>query len=205
MAKVVSDKEFGKIVLTKRRVSKCIKIRVDGRGTVQVSLPWYSTYFQAMRFVEANRVKIAAVIRNYSSRLANSGLGDLSGDETSGAEATTAMDQRAAATESLRQRAKEMLPPRVAELAKKHGFSYNKVFIKNNRSNWGSCSSKKNINLNLQLMRLSQELIDYVILHELCHLVYMNHGAEFHKLLDSLCGGRERELRSELKRHRLIV
>lgn len=205
MAKVVSDKEFGKIVLTKRRVSKCIKIRVDGRGTVQVSLPWYSTYFQAMRFVEANRVKIAAVIRDYSSRLANSGLGDLSGDETSGAEATTAMDQRAAATESLRQRAKEMLPPRVAELAKKHGFSYNKVFIKNNRSNWGSCSSKKNINLNLQLMRLSQELIDYVILHELCHLVYMNHGAEFHKLLDSLCGGRERELRSELKRHRLIV
>lgn len=211
MTKVVLDKELGEIVLTKRRVSRCIKIRVDGGGKVQVSLPWYSTYFQALRFVEANRERIAEARRAMWTR-AGDGIGSNAG-AGAGADAGAARDenraaeklQAAVAIESLRRQAKATLPSRVAELAQKHGFTYNKVYIKNNRSNWGSCSSKKNINLNLQLMRLPQELIDYVILHELCHLVYMNHGAEFHKLLNSLCNGREKELRSELKKHRLVA
>lgn len=102
--------------------------------------------------------------------------------------------------EALRAEAKAWLIPRLDELAGKHGFTYNKVFIKNNVSNWGSCSTKGNINLNMQLMRLPEELRDYVILHELCHLKQLNHGPEFHTLLNSLCGGREKELRSELRK-----
>ena len=94
-----------------------------------------------------------------------------------------------AEVERLRAQAKEELPPRLAQLATIHGFRYNKVFIKNNLSNWGSCSSLKNINLNLRLVTLPQELQDYVMLHELCHLKYMNHGKEFHALLESVCPG----------------
>ena len=107
--------------------------------------------------------------------------------------------------EALRAEARAWLVPRLDRLAAEHGFSYNKVFIKNNVSNWGSCSSKGNINLNMQLMRLPEELRDYVILHELCHLEQLNHGPEFHKRLDSLLGGRERELRGELRRYHLGV
>ena len=66
--------------------------------------------------------------------------------------------------EALRAEAKAWLVPRLAQLAAKHGFTYNRVFIKNNVSNWGSCSTKGNINLNMQLMRLPEELRDYVIL-----------------------------------------
>lgn len=104
---------------------------------------------------------------------------------------------------ALRAGARSFLPGRVAELAALHGFSYNRVFIKHNVSNWGSCSSKGNINLNLNLMRLPQELRDYVILHELCHLRHMNHGPEFHALLESVCPG-HRELSRKLKDYRLV-
>lgn len=89
----------------------------------------------------------------------------------------------------MRARAKAELPPRLSELAALHGFKYNKVFIKNNLSNWGSCSSLGNINLNLRLVTLPDELRDYVMLHELCHLKYLNHGPQFHALLESVCPG----------------
>ena len=70
-------------------------------------------------------------------------------------------------------------------------------------SNWGSCSSKGNINLNLNLMRVPQELQDYVMLHELCHLKYLNHSPQFHALLESVCPG-HREKQRRLKDFKLI-
>lgn len=103
----------------------------------------------------------------------------------------------------LRAAAKSYLPGRLRELAEQYGFEFNQVRIKHNVSNWGSCSSKKNINLNLNLMRLPSELRDYVMLHELCHLRQMNHGPEFKALLASVCPDWQ-QLRAELKEYRLI-
>ena len=111
--------------------------------------------------------------------------------------------RKAVPDETLRAEAKAWLIPRLATLAAEHGFAYNKVFIKNNVSNWGSCSTKGNINLNMQLMRLPEELRDYVILHELCHLKQLNHGPEFHALLNNLCEGREKELRRQLRQYHI--
>ena len=95
--------------------------------------------------------------------------------------------QRMADVERLRKDAKLVLPARCRSLAEHYGFTVNKVFIKHNRSNWGSCSAKGNINLNLNLARIPTELRDYVIVHELCHLRYLNHGEDFHRLLEALC------------------
>lgn len=106
-------------------------------------------------------------------------------------------------TIQLRTEAKAFLPGRLRELAAMYGFEFNQVRIKHNVSNWGSCSSKGNINLNLNLMRLPEHLRDYVMLHELCHLKQMNHGPEFHALLGSLCPD-WRECRARLKEYRLI-
>ena len=86
-----------------------------------------------------------------------------------------------------RKEAKEYLPGRLAELAQNYGFQYNKVFVKNHRSRWGSCSEKNNINLSLHLMRLSDHLIDYVILHELVHTEIKNHSPVFWKRLAEVC------------------
>lgn len=107
--------------------------------------------------------------------------------------------------EGLRIEAKMMLPGRVRHFAGLHGFKVNKVFVKNLKSRWGSCSSVNNINLNLQLMRLPQHLIDYVVLHELCHTREKNHGPGFWKLLDRVTGGKARSLASEMKKYRTTI
>lgn len=106
-------------------------------------------------------------------------------------------------TEALRREARKVLPVRLAELAAEHGFEYNQVRIKHNVSNWGSCSSKGNINLNLNLMRLPEHLRDYVMLHELCHLRHLDHGPAFQALLASLCPD-HRECRRALREYKLI-
>lgn len=64
-----------------------------------------------------------------------------------------------------------------------YNFQYGRVSIKNTRSRWGSCSSKKNLNFNYRIIFLSPELQDYLIVHELCHLAEMNHGPRFWSLV----------------------
>ncbi|MDD3990395.1 MAG: M48 family metallopeptidase, partial [Bacteroidales bacterium] len=105
-----------------------------------------------------------------------------------------------AVIKELRREAAQYLPVRTEELARLYGFRYNNVFLKNNRTNWGSCSKLNNINLNIHLMRLDRDVADFVILHELCHLKHRNHGTGFHRLLDSLCSGCEKELSRRLKK-----
>jgi len=105
-------------------------------------------------------------------------------------------------TEAMRIEAKNYLPQRVEELAGKYGFSFRKVFIKNAKTLWGSCSSKNNINLNLHLLRLPEKLQDYIILHELAHTVHRNHGPQFWRLLDHYFGN-ARSMAKELKGYKI--
>lgn len=105
---------------------------------------------------------------------------------------------------SLRAEAKNYLPLRAFELAQKYKFRYNKVFVKNTKTLWGSCSAKNNINLNLHLIRLPNHLIDYVIIHELCHTVEKNHGKHFWKLMDSILGN-AKLLSKELKTYSIQI
>lgn len=101
--------------------------------------------------------------------------------------------------EALRVQAKALLPGRLADYATRHGFSYQRVTIKNMRTRWGSCSSRGNINLSLYLLFFPSRLVDYVLLHELCHTREMNHGPRFWALLDALTDGQAKALRAELR------
>ena len=87
-----------------------------------------------------------------------------------------------------RTKAKRKLTRRLKHLAGKHGFTYNRVFIRNQKTRWGSCSHKNNISLNIKIFRLPEELMDYVILHELAHTRFKNHGNNFWAELDRLVG-----------------
>ena len=104
--------------------------------------------------------------------------------------------------ETYRIEAKQILPAKLQALAVKFGFSYNRLFIKAQKSVWGSCSSNRNINLNLQLMRLPDELIDYVLLHELTHLKVHKHGPEFWNYLCSMMPD-ARDRNNKLKQYNL--
>ena len=79
----------------------------------------------------------------------------------------------------LASQAKEYLPKRVAYYAARMGLSYGRITIRNQKTRWGSCSSKGNLNFNCLLMLTPPEVIDYVIVHELCHLIEMNHSPAF--------------------------
>lgn len=85
----------------------------------------------------------------------------------------------------LRISAKEHIPERVFYLANAYGFRVNKVAIRNQKTRWGSCTSKGNLSFNMQLMSFPTDIIDYVIIHELCHLKYMNHSKDFWELVAS--------------------
>ncbi len=79
--------------------------------------------------------------------------------------------------------AKSHMTKRLDFFAKEMGLKYNELKFRRMKRRWGSCSSKKNITLNLYLYNSSEELIDYVIVHELAHLTHMNHSKRFHDLV----------------------
>ncbi len=89
--------------------------------------------------------------------------------------------------ETYRKEAKQYLTTRLSYLAKKNNFEYGDVSIKNMKSRWGSCTVEDNINLSLHLMRIPEELSDYVMLHELCHTIHKNHSKKFWDLLCKVC------------------
>ena len=113
-------------------------------------------------------------------------------------------DIRKGIIRALRKEAKEYLPGRVDKLAKKHGFTFQKVFLKNQKTRWGSCSSKGNINLNIQLMRMPDELVDFVIIHELAHTVEQNHGKKFWSILNGIFGD-AKTIDKKLKNYRTQI
>jgi len=103
-----------------------------------------------------------------------------------------------------RKEAKDYLPKRVSELAEKHGLIYNRVKINSAKTRWGSCSYDNNINLTLFLMRLPDDLVDYVILHELAHTKVKNHGPKFWNLLDQFTGN-AKQIDKELKKYKIKI
>jgi len=86
----------------------------------------------------------------------------------------------------LKERALEYIPVRAKELSEKHNLNYNRITIRDQKSRWGSCSSKNNLSFNYKLMYFNNEIIDYVIVHELCHLREMNHSKEFWKIVEGI-------------------
>jgi predicted metal-dependent hydrolase len=100
-------------------------------------------------------------------------------------------------------KAKIILRNRLNQLANIHGFKYNKVSIRNQKTRWGSCSNRNNISLNINLVSLTQELMDYVILHELLHTKINNHSKKFWAQLDKYVGGRAKDIDKRLKKHTL--
>ena len=92
----------------------------------------------------------------------------------------------------------------VLESANKYGKSIgefpNQVTIKNMKYAWGSCTSKRNIAINMKLARMKKQIIEYVVLHELCHLKYMNHSEDFWRLVEKNMPD-YKKLRKELKKY----
>ena len=90
-------------------------------------------------------------------------------------------------TDWLREKAKETLSAKTAEWAQKMGVEFNQIFIKDQRTLWASCSGKKNLNFSYRIVKMPLAVQDYLMVHELCHLTYMNHGQEYWQLVARFC------------------
>ena len=88
--------------------------------------------------------------------------------------------------EFLRTETRKIIPGIIADFADKYGFEVNQIRIKASTSRWGSCSYNHNLNFSLALAACDISFVKYVVAHELCHTVHLNHGKEFYLLLDSV-------------------
>ncbi len=99
--------------------------------------------------------------------------------------------------------AKRALVRRLREIAEMYGFTYTKVTIRKQKTRWGSCSVKNNISLNINLVRLPDDLRDYVLLHELVHTRIRNHSKAFWSELNKFVGGNAKTLAKKVKNYKL--
>jgi len=180
--KIIDDPQLGEIVFRRNAKAKSYILRLQN-GKVKVTIPVYGNYTRAKEFLLENRQKLIEKIQKYSIQAIRP---------------TPEIDETA-----LRRRAQSVLPAQLAELARLHGFQYSGVTIRKSRSRWGSCSTKKSINLSLYLMLLPEHLIEYVLLHELCHTVQMNHSPAFWALLNRCTGNKAHELRREIRKYKV--
>jgi len=164
--KVHIDPVVGEVLLRRSARARRVSIRIRRGTEVVVTVPYGTPYSRGISFLESRREWVLGALRQVAAK-----DGALPEGED---------------VETLRARAKAVLPHRLKALADRYGFRYNRVVIKHNASNWGSCSSRGNINLNLNLMRVPVPLQDYILLHELTHLRHPDHSAAFHAELERL-------------------
>ena len=163
-----SDKKFIYPVIRSNRKSCSIKIKADGSVTVYaprgMPLSFIEMFvYQKKDWIEKTQEKIL------SARAAMPPLRVLTEDEI----------------KYLSEDAKRLIPPRVNYFARQMGVSFKRITIRTQRTRWGSCSSKDNLNFNCLLMLAPEEVLDYVIVHELCHLKEMNHSKKFWSIVES--------------------
>ncbi|CAB1056551.1 hypothetical protein D1BOALGB6SA_1288 [Olavius sp. associated proteobacterium Delta 1] len=168
-SKTVELSSVGTILLERSRKAKRISVSIRPFKGVRVAVPLGISFAKAQMFAQSKASWI------------NKHLGKMEQLELKARALSNACPID-------RSDARKVLIDRLNLLAKKYGFAYNRVFIRNQKTRWGSCSTKNNINLNVNLVRLPDELIDYTILHELVHTRVKNHSQRFWDQLDLLLG-----------------
>ena len=155
-------------VRIERSRRRSIVLSVNSKAEVILKVPYRTTNAEINRILSERQDWIRThVARVRSARASAATLAPLTDEEL----------------RQLSQQAAQYIPPRVAMYAERVGVSYGRITIRHQRTRWGSCSTKGNLNFNCLLMLTPPEVIDYVIVHELCHRKEMNHSARFWALV----------------------
>lgn len=232
MEKKIEDKELGTIILRQGTRYRRYTLKVTGGG-ILATMPAGGDEKKMLAFIEEKREKLKGFLLEHPKRplldettemqtatfklcitrtdrpkaslALQDGVLSLHIPQAVPIEAESVQEKLQEILKNVfRHEAKRTLPGRLAELARTHGFTYTGVKVNSSRTRWGSCSGKKSINLSLYLMKLPWRLIDYVLLHELCHTREMNHSERFWNELDAVTGNRAQSLRKELKQYRIL-
>ena len=142
---------------------RSISLQITEEGLV-VKAPNWMPKAVVDAFVESKRDWIEKQLEKFASQLPEPDMMPLSDVQI----------------KELAKQAKKVIPERVAFYAQKVGVTYGRISVRNQKTRWGSCSAQGNLNFNCILMRAPVEVLDSVIVHELCHRKYMNHSADFY-------------------------
>jgi putative zinc protease len=211
----IVDKEFGEIKIRKNKLARSVKLSVGVDGSLRASIPYYSPEFAVRRLVNGNRDEIRKMLATHNTKNSYQDgdligkthtlfLRKISGEEikisNEGNQILVQIPQelafenplvqseiRKTVSKILRKQAKAYLPRRISFLAEKYDFNFEKLRFSHTGTRWGSCSSSGTISLNIALMNLPHHLIDYVIIHELCHTRQMNHSSKFWQEVEKYC------------------
>lgn len=176
----INDQQVDYILKRSKR-AKRLRLSVHRDASVVMTLPMRASRIAGERFMIEKAAWLLGKILDTKAKR------DSSPAELAGAD--YARDKKKAAA---------FIKERVSHFARLYDYRYERIFIRNQKTRWGSCSAKRNLNFNFKLFALPQPLADYVIVHELCHLEEMNHSAAFWKLVAKIFPD-YRELRKELK------
>lgn len=207
---IVHDEEFGKITVRRSARATQVRLRVAPDGTLRASLPLYAPTFLVKRLIKSSRSELRELLSQAQPSISYTDGMQIGKSHTLIVRPTSSSFQvslrgqqiivslpvdatlndthvvrsiRDTVIAALRVEAKSYLPKRLSFLAQKYGFSYKKVRFSHASGRWGSCTSEGTISLNIALMKLPFEQIDYVIIHELAHTRHMNHSSEFWSLV----------------------
>lgn len=184
-SKIIEITGVGEILLERSRRAKHINLSVRPFKGVRVAVPYGVSFARAEEVVQSK----AGWLKRHVDRM-------------------VLVEKRATELKKNnyinRREAGKSIIKRLNELSEKYGFNYNKVFVKNQKTRWGSCSEKNNINLNVNLVLLPDELIDYTILHELVHTRIKDHSKRFWDELNKYVGY-AKELDRKLKNHKFLL
>ena len=139
---------------------KTIGIRIDDGGGITVRAPLRTSEAEIRRVLDSKRTWIEKTLEKVSARAQ---VPKLSEGEL----------------EDLVKLGRKVIPARTAEWARRVGVTYGRVTVKKQKTLWGSCSAKGNLNFNCLLLRCPEDVMDYVIVHELCHRRELNHSPRF--------------------------
>jgi predicted metal-dependent hydrolase len=165
--KITLRNERIEYTVRKHRQAKRLKLAISCDGNCTVTLPWRMGFVSADDFIRKNAEWVLEKMKAMKKIGRNS------------------LFARHDTVEymKLKETAREMVASRLEKYAEIYGFQYNAVAIRNQKTRWGSCSSKGNLNFNYKILLLPQRHADYIIVHELCHLKEFNHGKRFWNLV----------------------
>ena len=202
-------KELGRVKLFRRKGLKNIRISISSAGEIRLSIPWYVPKAAGIRYlyskkswIKENQKNINTEWKDQHKLTINYSLKIHHHDSKRTASKTEqkylhvyvpthhseekkqyVIDKQV--RKFLQKQAEVSLIPQISRLAEKSGYSFKDIRVRRLKSRWGSCNHEKVITLNLALLKLPGELVEYVLFHELVHTKYMNHSKQFWKELEA--------------------